>query len=470
MFRVGGHNKYVREAFSFDLRSLETFRFFLGCLVALQALYRLLNVENFLVEGGLVSQAEILSIVQREWSFSLYFVSKQRLWAYVLIIAQVFFGAAIAMNVRTRWSTFFAFILTVSLENRYVWITNGGDVIQRVLLFYSFFLPHGYDHGSGKKTYSSPWVICFFLQTFIIYFFCFLERRGAPWVSDFTAVSFLSMVDVFPRRLMLFVSSYPELCKFFTLGTMLVEGVLPFCLVFSFLLGRSWWVLRMFCVAVFISFHLGTGLLMHLGLFPLQGILLWVIFLPSAVWDHSTGRRLFGLVHGLRRKPGFRAWPSSKYVNSFGLFICLSLLCYNISGHLSRGKDFGPFSRVMNFFQLRQYWALFRNTYRYNFWLEATGTTQEGFRIDLFTQRAPESSRRKSFEEALSDYHWRQTFYMMNYDPGLFNLYGPFLCRHWSHKDVVNVEVVIRLQEIKKDFSYGETTNWLNSNTRCKNP
>ena len=55
-----------------------------------------------------------------------------------------------------------------------------------------------------------------------------------------------------------------------------------------FVPGRQLPRLRVILVGAFIAFHLGMAIFMNLGIFPFVMISIWLLFLPSTVWDRVT--------------------------------------------------------------------------------------------------------------------------------------------------------------------------------------
>jgi hypothetical protein len=93
-------------------------------------------------------------------------------------------------------------------------------------------------------------------------------------------------VDEFVTRFGRWMLNFPDLLHLLTHTTMLLERFGPFLLFIPFLTTP----VRLLLITVFVLFHLGLGLSLELGNFPLCCALAWLALLPGAFWDWLAAR------------------------------------------------------------------------------------------------------------------------------------------------------------------------------------
>jgi hypothetical protein len=273
------------------------FRFCLGFTLIIDACYRLPDLVNLYSDLGLMTRDEV-RIYAPEFSFSLLQLSGSSLWAGIILFLQAISGFMIMIGRHTRLFQVLAFICFVSVFNRCVVVNNGGDIILKIFLFYSFFLPlaqsSSLDASLAEECrkyspYRSCWVMVFFIQTAIIYLATFLFKTDGIWRSDFTALYFTLRLPYFATPFGIWIRHFPELLKFLTIYVITLEWAGPALLFFCWFFKQHWWIARFGLVILFVSFHLGIWLTMWLGIFPLVSMLIWTIFIPPQVWDYFEG-------------------------------------------------------------------------------------------------------------------------------------------------------------------------------------
>ena len=107
---------------------------------------RLTDLRVFYSDAGVLPRVDLLGRVvtgSTPWQVSLHMVSG--LWGVQLLLLGVaaFCAVCLLIGHRTRLFTFLSWVLLVSLHNRNLTILNAGDLLFRVLLFWSLFLPLG---------------------------------------------------------------------------------------------------------------------------------------------------------------------------------------------------------------------------------------------------------------------------------------------------------------------------------------
>lgn len=436
--------KTLFDSFGVDERSVNLWRFLLGVSVILHAVVRFPDLENFYTDLGIIPRSFAMAYPLRPWSFSFFFLNGSPVWALFLFSLQIFSGIWLCTNRWPRLASLVAFLLISSADNRFIWINSGGNNIQRILLFFSIFLP---------RARVTVWSFAYFIQLAMIYFFCFLERESLPWRGNFTALSYNSMFEFYSGYLLRSTQGSLFVNKILTFLTMAIEASVPVLLIFSGVLGKNWWKLRSFLVAIMFLFHLALGLAIPLGLFQFYCLILWTLVIPGPVWDSSFGKRVNLLLPKLSMDFPNRL-SRSYFIAGFGIVFLVALVSHNIYAYRTRGKDFGPFANIVFYLQLRQHWALFKTEYHENLWFEFVGIDRARNRKDLLPKN-PGMSNKDAFFESVKNARWRQFYVAMTHDRHLWKPFIHYLCREYKEQGIVRVEFIQRAQPIQDDFSYG---------------
>jgi predicted DCC family thiol-disulfide oxidoreductase YuxK/uncharacterized membrane protein YphA (DoxX/SURF4 family) len=286
--------KHLKKSFSFDLRSLAFYRFFLGLIVLADVIYRLEDLTNFYTDVGLVPRSIFITEMAMPWSFSLHLANGSYWFAVLMFTLHLILGLMLLFGYKTRWAILGAFIMAISVHNRNWLINNGGDDVLRAILFLSIFLPlnkrFSIDSALSKERstsdlYFSTWVLAFFLQVFLIYFVSYILKDSDIWRKDYTAFFFSSRLDIFATPFGIWLRQFPSLGKVITFLSIYLEWLGPLLLSFAFVFKKSWWKVRFSLVVLFILFHFGIFLTMNIGLFTFICMVMWLLFLPGDLWD-----------------------------------------------------------------------------------------------------------------------------------------------------------------------------------------
>ncbi|MCY3763338.1 MAG: HTTM domain-containing protein, partial [Gemmatimonadetes bacterium] len=242
-----------RERFGLDLRSLALFRILLGLLLLVDLAARLTDLRVFYSDAGVLPRVDLLGRVATSstpWLVSLHMLSG--LWGVQLLLFAVAACCAFCLLIghRTRLFTFLSWVLLVSLHARNLTILNAGDLLFRVLLFWSLFLPLGArcsvdaamrepsDKGPEKgkdRTWSVP-AFCFMAQVTILYWVTGLLKNHPVWTGDRTAVWYALQLDYMALPLAVLMRELPAAwLELMTRTTLHVEFLVPVLIWIPFL-------------------------------------------------------------------------------------------------------------------------------------------------------------------------------------------------------------------------------------------
>src|SRR5262249_28688312 len=127
----------------------------------------------------------------------------------------------------------------------------------------------------------SPATFAYIVQLIVMYFFAAAWKWTPEWHTDATAAYLALEIETFTTRLGLLMKHSPALLAVMTRYTMLLETIGPVVLLLPFDVGLQ----RLIVVSLFVTFHLGLGLSMELGRFPITCMVAWLPLLPGGLWD-----------------------------------------------------------------------------------------------------------------------------------------------------------------------------------------
>ncbi|MBL7664699.1 MAG: HTTM domain-containing protein [Bacteriovoracaceae bacterium] len=285
---------YVKEGFSLDKHSLALARIVIGLTILSDVFNRAKTLVLDYTSDGIFPKDIWISQFSNPSNFTFHYWVDEIWWVQFLFILQGLIAVAFTLGYKTRWTTFALWLFYLSLNNRNWYINDSGDDSVRIFLMLFFFLPMGARYGidafltrkriAENSVYS--WVnFIAFMQIGIIYFVSSLLKSHPSWNASFSAIADAMELDLFVSPLGLLLKDFPSVTKFLTFSVYGLELLGPILFWLTPFLGyRGQW-LRLLLVFVFISFHLGLVLFMHLGPFPFFMMGIWCAFLPSVFWE-----------------------------------------------------------------------------------------------------------------------------------------------------------------------------------------
>jgi hypothetical protein len=291
--------------FGLDLRSLALFRVGLAVLLLADLAGRWPDLEAHYSDSGVLPRAFAPVFVP----LPVHSMGGSAAYEGFLFLLAGAVAVVLLVGYRTTLATFFSWLLLLSLHARNPLVLHGGDLLERMLLFWAMFLPlgarwsldarrAGAEQGAGGSVCTVA-TAALVLQVVFVYWFGLASRTSPVWWGEGTAVAQALSLDFYATPLTAWARSLPpELLRLATFATVAVEGGGPLLLLLSGRLGR----LRTAVVALMIAFHVMLGLFLRLGTFPLACAVAWLPFLPAPFWD--------ALLPRLRRLVGRRALPA----------------------------------------------------------------------------------------------------------------------------------------------------------------
>lgn len=391
----------LRPLLGIDLRTLALFRVALALLLLVDGIQRAADLEAFYTDFGVLpraAHAEFVGAAGPLWSIHLWTGSVAG-QATLFVLAGLG-AAALLVGWHTRLATLLSWLLLISLHTRNPLVNTGGDVVLRLLLFWSIFLPLG-AHASldarrraGKGGEGNPVVsvasAALLLQVALIYPLAALFKlREAPW-QELTFLAQAMSVEGVATPLGRQLLRWPEALPVLSWLALQLERWGVLLAFFPFWTPQ----LRTLAVAVFASFHLvGIGATFEIGLFPVVMAVAWIPFLPRWLWDR-LGVPIPPAAPARRRGLRLAANALAAY-----LLACVLLHnLYTLDRPARRVWTPTPMWTTTWLLRLDQRWELWTRpmTNRYAVF---AATLEDGSRVDLHRDGAPldwDQPRRRS--------------------------------------------------------------------------
>jgi hypothetical protein len=209
------------------------------------------------------------------------------------LIAWAVSAGLLLVGLASRLAAAAAWALSISFLNLDPYIHHAGDTVRIIILFYLMLTPCGavwsldawlrrQFGGREGPLYVAPWALrLLFVQMVVIYFFNgVFKLAGAGWREG--NVLHYVLADPAQTRW-----SYDELPVPWWASQALTWTVLAWEILFPLLVLMP--MTRVVALMMGVAFHLGIGLLIELGVFPLYMICLYLPLLP---WERLGARRI----------------------------------------------------------------------------------------------------------------------------------------------------------------------------------
>jgi Vitamin K-dependent gamma-carboxylase len=366
------------------------------------------------------------------------------------------FAVSLVLGFATRLSTLIGFVGVVMVQDANPQILQGGDVLLRLLLFWSSFLPLGQMWSLDARLMmpkgpALPWTTglatwALSLQICFVYWFAALLKSDPLWTQNGNAFFYALNIEHFTTPLGLYLRQFPDLLRVITLATPWFELFAPCLLFISFYRDAC----RLAAVGLFLGFHLiGMEALLRIGLFPWVCAVAWLVFIPGSFWDWfklrsdelpKTKRAKKSAKAQRNKDTTTQTWPVLDYACSFiVIFSFLDVLAWNIASingaasmqWMSKHDTWG------NIVRLDQRWNMYAPCPRKDHgWLVVPADLTSGTQVDLFTGQPISWEKPKDIGAYFGDDRWRR--YLSNLfddqDPQALQGYADYLVRNWNQR------------------------------------
>ena len=450
----------IRNVFGIDERSLALLRIGLATTLLIDLAIRAGSLSAHYTDQGVLPRHVHFELLPDPWSWSLHMLSGTVFYQGLLMLMAAAAAVAMGVGYRTRLMAIVSWVLLVSLHARNPLILNAGDMLLRMLLLWSVFLPLGarasIDRLRRAEVFSdgdaadyeplrlSIATAGFLLQLVIVYVVTGIAKLFGPWPSG-DAMQSIFAIDLYAKPLATHLLEYPGLLQRISQATPWFEITVPLVALLPIMTQR----LRLVAIAVMVLFHIGIELTLHVGLFSLVSLVGWSAFLPPIFWDwcdrHVSLDRLRRWweqrVPPSGVTPGVRLPYGRRIANGIAALLLLYVVVWNV--RVLRVQQQDPDVMPLNLtpiahaLSLNQKWTMFSSPRPSDGWYILIGEYQDGSKVELLTGEAfnPMTIRKPDNAASLLPNHrWRKYLRILSLpenEPLRRHLAGP-ICRTWS--------------------------------------
>lgn len=465
----------IKDIFSLDLRSLAFFRVGIASILLIDLFQRAKYLETHYTDFGIMPRHAYLQDFVSKYAFSFHLVSGNFWIQVALFVVNALVACMLLVGFKTKLSTILSWVFLISLHNRNVLVLQGGDVLLRMFLFWSIFLPLGarfsFDHFLALKNKSpsfsnsslakkqnslfSPGSIALVCQILILYFIAASHKISENWTKDFTAVYQALSADHFATPFGVWLRELRWPLPYLTQLTVYFEFALPFILIcpFYFMYTRTLGVL------ISIGLHAGFASGLYVGLFWVIDIVGVCVLFPELFWRHMKNlfpkilwpeRIAYGffekiLIYKDKCSKFFYSWKIGKTLA--GAFVFGNLIyVFAIVAQHAPGSEFKFPPKhfwYAKFAGLDQRWQMFSpNPMSNDGWFVAQGKLKDGTEVDVLTGKDGEVSWSKpdKLSATFVTQRWRKffrQFYSSKKEAIRLN-YARAVCRRWNRTEKEN--------------------------------
>lgn len=284
-------SKEIVSVAAVDLRSLAFFRIALSLMLIVDIWRRIREAGSFIGENSVMPRSVAQEMTGLIDSFSLYTASDELFFQRLLLFIALFFAFWMLIGFKTRTATIISWVLLLSVQNRNLLILNSGDVLFRMALFWSMFLPLGarlsidavrLNLASRKIRREVSFAsLAIIVQVCLLYFFAGVLKDGVDWTEDYTATYYALHLEQFTTFIGEFIFNQYELTRAMTVSVWYLEVFVSVLILFPIFNRYT----RLLAVIILFGLQLGFGTSMHLGIFPWISVAMLIPLLPSMFWE-----------------------------------------------------------------------------------------------------------------------------------------------------------------------------------------
>lgn len=422
----------MRWPFFLDLRAIAVLRIAIGLLILVDLAIRAPDISVFYVANG-VCPVDAMPL-------SHYTMKHLELYRHVdtaggvalLFALTAMAASSLTLGFYSRTSAAMSWYLITSLQNRNIYLNDGGDLYMRAVLMCALFLPLGarwsVDAWRNPKWRALPnrfislASATLLIQISIMYFVAGTLKSDPSWRVTGDALYLALSIDQFSTGFAQQLLQHPTLLRVLNFGALAIElsaAFLILCPVFNSLT-------RTLAVFLLLSFHLGIASTLHLGLFMPICLAVTLVLIPTPVWDWITR----GKQPEEPERQNDANLPSGYQLSLPARVFMVSIVVFLVVQNAATvpATMINPGYHLKNLIlgygrstSLMQNWTLFApHPFLEDGWFIMEGSTEDGTRIDLMRDGQPVSYAKPLLVSAqFKNQRWRRWYQCMwkRYNP-----------------------------------------------------
>jgi hypothetical protein len=423
-------NPFTRDFWTgtVDPRPLALFRVGIGLSILHDLLDLTRDFRAFLTDDGILPRSSMHDV----FTWGLFDLVGSPLGAGVVYALGCVAVVSFTLGFMTRTSTFACWLFLASLHHRNLFMTDGGDDIVRIMLFWGVFADLGgaYSVDARRRSTRVTEVPAFGLrllqlQIAVLYFCAARLKFRLGWLHG-DNIFYTLQLDGFTRPLGALLGRYPALCAIATKAILAMEFVFPFAAFSPVAIRTS----RAIAVALGLMIRLGILLTMRVGIFTEAMLVVVVLFLQPDWIDRVEAwvRSQRGVREDARPPSTIECPPWRHALNAVVLTqLVLAVWPMFVGRRLPLP---GAIRKEVRLLDVEAKYGLFDLTYSIPRW-EAPGVLVDGTPVEVLSVVAPGAMPR-SAEMRYS--RWNKFTFKEREHPYLYPELGAYFCRKYDEE------------------------------------
>ncbi len=475
---------WFQQLFAIDLRALAVLRILLAGICIGFVFVQFSYIEVLYTDDGILPRP-INQQMLGDGFWSLMWFNDTEGFARTILIFTSLAACVFALGFQTKIMNFALLVLVWSIQVRNPLVLTGGDILLRMLLFWTLFLPlngtWSFDSVRGGEDREKGWKVAsigsaaIMLQLVYMYFFTGLAKLNPFWLNG-DAMEYAMQLEMSVKPLGEWLAGMPGLMKFATVATLVAE----ISTLFLIFVPRMHHFNRGMLLGFFLMFHIGIWLTMSIGIFSITAIAAWVIFIPSDIWNMWLGTPV-GYSEKRFHKPEFLTLDRVLQIVAAVFLVSVTLqnlvmaLGPETSRKLAIVELFGRSTMTV------QQFHMFSKPPLYSPWFEYNAQLDSGERVDVFdSKRRNTNLKPPSIYTYMQSQNWRRIHWNLIthplYPPESESVYTAVRERllqaavdRWNQEHladpVIKAELLCHLEPIKLDRIESEQPQFENHDT-----
>ena len=419
----------VENIFTLDVRSLAIFRILLGIYIVLDAIDKFSLVNPFFSDNGVIPRSMVdLSAIEYAYHLQISLLSGSEWFGYIFLAILAIFGFLLIIGFKTRIVTVVCWLLFSSLIVRMDAISNSGDTLLIVLLFWAMFLPLGarfsidsrFEKFRIQKRVFSAAAIALYIQFALVYITTgIFKGQFLSWHNGTHLYLTFSRFEYMNPIAFLIYPQY-ELLSFLTHFTLILElfGPLLFFIPIFFL------PFRMLGIILFAGLQISIAITMKVAFFPISSLAGILVFIPTEFWEkpivknwfYKLKERFSSIMNRIETADNVSKkhtinYKANIYADMFVAVMAVYVLFWNLSEIPSPFSLPEAIKKPGYYLKLDQRWAMFSSTINYSYNYDVVAYYEVGLKKDLMKELKKEYESVNGYKHiTFKNDRWRKLF------------------------------------------------------------